>query len=356
MRLALIGSPQSGKTSVFHAITGQAPDPAAAVQERVAVVSVPDERVGWLARLDGSKKVTWATLEFVDVPGFSLATAHDRAEFHRHMPTMRSCDGLVAVVRGFVDESVPAYRKRIDPAADLAELQSELLFGDLEQITNRIERLEAALSKPIPNKEKETAHRELQVARRCKEALEQEKPVSTVLTNEEEAKLVRSLALLTEKPLVAVLNVSEDAASDAPALTCADSAVNVSLCAKIEAELAELDAEDQSAFLADLGIAEPAGPRLIRACYEALGLVSFLTGGSDEARAWPVPRGTTALEAAGKIHTDMAKGFIRAETVAFSDLEAAGSIKQAKTAGKVRLEGKGYVVQDGDVIVFRFNV
>jgi len=356
MRLALIGPPQSGKTSVFCAITGQVPDPAAAVQERVAVVSVPDERVEWLARLDGSKKKTPATLEFVDVPGFSLATAHDRAEFHRHMPTMRNSDGLVAVVRGFADESVPAYRKRIDPAADLEELQSELLFGDLEQITNRIERLEAALSKPLPAKEKEAGNRELEVARRCKEALEQEKPVSTVLANEEEAKLVRSLALLTEKPLVAVLNVSEDAASDPPVLAYGGNAVNVSLCAKIEAELAELDAEDRSAFLADLGIAEPAGPRLIRACYEALGLVSFLTGGSDEARAWPVPRGTTALEAAGKIHTDIAKGFIRAETVAFSDLEAAGDMKQAKTAGKVRLEGKGYVVQDGDVIVFRFNV
>lgn len=354
MRVALIGPPQSGKTMLFSAITGQAVDAAAAVQEQVAVVQVPDERLEWLGRQQKPKKVTAAVLEFVDVPGFSLATGHGRAEFLRHVPSLRQCDGLVAVVRGFEDESVPAYRERIDPKADLEELETELVFGDLEQVTNRMERLEKQLRKPTQHKEED--NRELELLKRCNEALEDERPISTVLETEEEAKLLRSFAMLTEKPLIAVLNVSEQQAAEAAALEHPAARASISLCAKIEAEIAQLDQADRGEFLAELGIVEPARQRMVRACYEGLGLISFLTCNEQEARAWSVARGATAVEAAGKIHTDMVRGFIRAEVVAYADLAAAGGFKQAKAAGKIRLEGKGYEVQDGDVIQFRFNV
>jgi len=354
MRVALIGPPQSGKSTLFSAITGQVLDRAMAVHEQVAVVQVPDERLAWLAQECKSKKVTPATLDFVDVPGFSLASAHGRAEFLRHVPSLRQCDGLVAVVRDFENESVPAYRERIDPKADLAELETELVFGDLEQLTKRIERLEKQLRKPTQHKEDDK--RELELLRRCNDALEADKPISTALQTDEEAKLLRSFALLTEKPLIAVLNVSEQHAAETAVFERAAAGVSISLCAEIEAEIAQLDQADRAEFLAELGIVKPVRQRMIRACYEGLGLISFLTSGEQEARAWSGARGATALEAAGKIHTDMVRGFIRAEVVAYADLTATGGFKQAKAAGKVRLEGKSYEVQDGDVILFRFNV
>ena len=354
MRLGLIGPPQSGKTMLFSAITGRAIDPAAAVQEQMASVSMPDERLEWVAQQQRPKRVTPASLEFVDVPGFSLATAHGRAEFLRHVPSLRQCDGLVAVVRGFADVSVPAYRERIDPPADLKELREELLLADLEQVTNRLDRLDKQSRKPTAHKEADK--HEMELLRRCQEALEQEHPLSAVSQSEEEARLLRSFAFLTEKPLVAVLNVSEQEAANPPVLEAAGGRTSLSLCAKLEAEIEQLAEADRGTFLAELGISEPAARRVTRACYEALGLISFFTCNEQEARAWSVPRGTKALEAAGKIHTDMARGFIRAEVVAFADLRAAGGFKQAKATGKIRLEGKEYEVQDGDVILFRFNV
>jgi GTP-binding protein YchF len=354
MRLGLIGPPQSGKTTVFSAITGRVVDPAAAVQEQMAAVPMPDPRLEWVAQEQRPKRVTPASLEFVDVPGFSLATAHGRAEFLRHVPSLRQCDGLVAVVRGFADPSVPAYRDRIDPAADLKELHEELLFADLEQVTNRLDRLDKQVRKPTGRRDADK--HEMELLRRCQEALEQEQPLLAVSQSEEEAKLLRSFAFLTEKPLVAVLNVSEQEAANPPALEVAAGRTSVSLCAKLEAEIAQLAEADRGAFLSELGISEPAGPRLTRACYEGLGLISFFTCNEQEARAWSVPRGIKALEAAGKIHTDIARGFIRAEVVAFEDLRAADGFKQAKAIGKIRLEGKEYEVQDGDVILFRFNV
>ncbi|MFO0973814.1 MAG: DUF933 domain-containing protein [Phycisphaerae bacterium] len=354
MRFALIGPPMSGKSTLFCAITGQAPDPASAGLERRATVKVPDPRLDFLASLYKPAKYTEATLEFVDVPGISLSDPHGQAEFRRCMGELRTCDGLVAVVRAFESAGVPAYRDRIAPQADLDELHTELMFADLEQVTNRISKLEKAVSKPTKTQDAEK--RELALMQRIRACLEGDKPVSEAVHNEEESKITSSFGFLTHKPLLAVVNVGEQAIRNPPPFAHPTARAVTALSAEIESEIAQLAPGDRASFLADLGLSEPARHRLIRACYEAAGLISFLTAGPEEVRAWTIRKGMSAVEAAGKIHSDIARGFIRAETVAFADLQAAGDMKGAKSAGKVRLEGKTYVVSDGDVILFRFNV
>jgi hypothetical protein len=257
------------------------------------------------------------------------------------------------VLRGFEDATVPAYRGRVDPAADAGELLDEMLFADLEQVTNRLEKLEAALRKPTGHHEEEK--RELALMSHLREALESERAISEAVSSEAEEKLIRSFAFLSQKPVLAVVNCGEGELSEtAPEMPGGVPCMRLS--AKIEEEIAELAEADRAEFLADLGVEAAARDVLIRACYDQLHLVTFMTYASDECRAWAVPSGTDAVTAAGEIHTDIARGFIRAETVAFDDLKAAGDLKAAKAAGKVRLEGKNYVVCDGDVITFRFNV
>ena len=354
MKVAFVGPPQSGKTTLFRAVTGQFEDPTHGVQERVAVVKVPDPRLDFLAELYKPKKYTPATIEVVDVPGFSQVTAQQQAEFRRHIPSLKLCDALVAVVRAFDNPNVAAYRDRVDPRADLEELHAELIFADLETVANRIEKLEKALTKPTRTHEQEK--HELALMQRCRSALENEKPLSDVVTGDEDRKLVKGFRFLTQMPLVVVVNVSDRDAANPRLFDYPKASAMIGLCANTEADIAQLPPEDRKAFLDDLGVAEPARDRLIRACYNAMGLISFLTYGPDEVRAWSIRRGTIAVDAAGEIHSDLARGFIRAETVAFEDLRAAGDMKAAKAAGKIRLEGKNYVVQDGDCILIKFNV
>lgn len=354
MKIAFIGPPQSGKTTLFRAVTEQFAGPDYGLQEHLAVVKVPDRRLDFLYKLYKPKRYAPATIEVLDVPGFSQETAAQQQEFRRHLPALKTCEALVAVVRGFDDPGVVPYRGRVDPRADLEELHAELIFADLETVATRIERIEKALTKPTRTHDQEK--HELSVLQRLREALEKETPLSEVITNDEDRKLVRGFRFLTQMPLVVVINVSESQAANPPVFEYPYAHTVIGLCALTEAEIARLAPEDRRAFLDDLGVAEPAKDRLVRACLAATGRICFLTCGSEEVHAWSVPRGTTAIEAAGEVHTDMARGFIRAETVAFADLEAAGDMKAAKAAGKVRLEGKSYVVQDGDVILFRFNV
>lgn len=354
MRIALVGPPQSGKSTLYSAITGHSPDPGHSGTERMTTVLVPDRRLDFLTELFNPKKITPANLEFLDMPGVSLADAHGQAAFRRAMGSVRACDGIVLVVRAFESASVAAYRDRIDPAADLDELHTEFVFADLEQVSNRIEKLEKSAQKPTKTRDQEL--RELALMQRARTALENEAPVRTEIHNEEERTIAAGFGFLTLKPVVAVINVGEQDVAAPPTIEHAHAAATFSLSAEIEAEIAQLDESDRPAFLEDLGLAEPAQARMIRACYDAAGCISFLTGGPTDVRAWTIRKGDTALEAAGKIHTDIQRGFIRAETVAFDDLKAAGDMRAAKNAGKVRLEPKGYVVQDGDVITFRFNV
>jgi hypothetical protein len=356
MRVALIGPPQSGKTTLFAAVAeagGSHVDIHRPDQPHLAVVKVPDERVDWLAEKYRPKKRVYAELEFLDLPGLDLRDAAGRTRARQHGPEMRQSAMLLLVLRAFQDATVPAYRDRVDPAADAEELMTEMLFSDLEQVTNRIEKIEAAVKKPTPRRDEN--ERELALMQRLRETLEAERPIAEAVKSEAEDKLVRSFAFLSLKPALAVLNSGEDAMGESvPALPARLSGMRLS--AKIEEEIAELEPEERAEFLADLGVAASARDVLVRACYERMKLVSFLTYGEAECRAWTVPAGTDAVTAAGEIHKDMARGFIRAETVAFADLKTAGDMKAAKAAGKVRLEGKNYVVQDGDVITFRFNV
>jgi GTP-binding protein YchF len=354
MRLALVGPPQAGKSTLFSAITGHKADPGHAAAEQIASLAVPDERLTYLFDVYKPKKRSPAHLELVDQPGHSLAEPHGQAAFRKSMDVVRRCDGIVMVLRAFESDSVAKYRDRVDAKADLEELHTELIFSDLEQVMNRIQKLEKAIQKPSKTRDEEV--RELAMMHRVQKALEAEKPVAGEIHNEEERGIATSFGFLTLKPVVVVINVGEGDAAKPPPFQAKYAEETISLSAEIEGEILQLPAEDRPAFLADMGLAEPASIRLINACYKGLGLISFLTVGGDEVRAWTIKRGTPAIEAAGKIHTDIQRGFIKAEVVPFTELKAHKDFKGAKNAGKARLESKHYVVQDGDVIDFRFNV
>lgn len=354
MKVMIVGLPKSGKSTLFSAVTGIPVDPYAAPEAHHAVVQVPDHRLAYLAELIRPKKVAQATLEFWDVPGSALDDPKGVEEWRRQLPTVRLADLVVVVVRDFVDEAVPAYRDRIDAEADFSAVWEELIFADLDTVTTRVERIEKALKKPTKSHEQEK--HELALLTRCREALENESPLSSVITTEEEHRLVSSFAFLTEKPLVCVRNVSDEQAADAVGLPVEHVKASIALSASIEAEIAMLDSADRPAFLADLGIEAPARDRLIHTCYAAGGLITFLTQNPEEVHAWAIRKGATAVEAAAKVHTDFARGFIRAETVAYDDLVACKDMKGAKAAGKVRKEGKSYVVQDGDILNILYSV
>jgi GTP-binding protein YchF len=352
MDIALVGPPLSGKSTLFQAVSGHAAGHTGG--ETRAAVKVPDPRVDWLSEKFKSKKTTYATFNVLDLPGLSQETPSQQAEFRRHLGTLRSCDGLVAVVRAFESAEVPAYRDRVDPVKDVQELREEMMFADLEQVANRIERLRKQLTKPVKTQEQDK--RELDLLERCQKALESDMPLSEVLRDPEEAKMLSSFGFLTQKPLLVVLNVAETDAAKPVDQEMPYAAATIKLSAKLEADLSQLSGDDQKTFLEEYGLAEPVRGRFLRACMQAIGLISFLTCGEDESRAWPIRNGTTAVDAAGTIHSDLARGFIRAETVAFEDLKAAGDLKTAKAQAKVRLEGKDYVVKDGDVLNIRFSV
>jgi len=348
MKAAFIGLPQSGKSTVFTAVTGVPVDPFSAPQVHPAVVRVPDPRLAYLTKLCQPKKVVEATFDFVDVPGCALDEAKGQEEWRRLLPTVRQAELLVVVVRDFANPTVPAYRDRVDAKADFEAVWDELIFADLDSVTTRIHRIEASFKKPT--KTQDADKRDLSLLTRCKEALEAGMPLSSALHGEEERKHLASFAFLTEKPLVGVRNVSDDAIGSQASWHAPHVTAMITLSASIEADIAALEPQDRPEFLADLGLEAPARDRLIQVCYAAAGLISFLTMGPDEVRAWTIPKGATAVEAASKIHTDLARGFIRAETVAYDDIVAHADMKGARAAGRVRKEGKTYVVQDGDIM------
>lgn len=356
MKTALLGLTQSGKSTIFSAISGKAIPPMGATAIEEAVVPVPDERLLWLEGLYKPKKTVRATIDVLDLPGFNFRDEHGRVAARRLIGQIRTVDMIVLVVRAFEDPSVPAYRERVDPKSDLAELQTELLLSDLELVTTRIEKLEKQVHKPTKTQAQDKA--ELALQQKLQEAIEAEQPISSAIQNEAELAMVKSLGFLTLKPMAVAVNVGEndlDQTFDFGEVM-GGSAPVVTMSAGLEHELAQLDEESRAAFKADLGIEGSAAEKFVQICYSALGLISFLTVGPDEVRAWPIRKGTTAVDAAGKVHSDIKRGFIRAETMAYDDLRELGDEKAVKAAGKMRLEGKDYVVQDGDIINFRFNV
>jgi len=356
MKVALVGLLQSGKSTILASLCGRENPSIGSTSIEEAIVPVPDERFDWLIEYSKPRKITHATIDCLDLPGLNFTDEHGRAAARRMFSQIRTVDMLVLVVRAFDDPSVPAYRNTVDPARDLDELRTELLLADLELVTTRIEKLEKQVHKPTKTQAQDKA--ELALQKKLAEAIESEKPISSAIENQAERDMIKSLGFLTLKPIVVAVNAGEDQLSEKFdfAELVGDSVPVITLCAKLEHELSQLDAESRAEFMTDLGIAESAAGRFVQSCYSALGLISFLTIGSDELRAWPIKKGTIAHDAAGKVHTDIKRGFIRAETFSYDELREHGSEKALKAAGRIRLEGKEYVVRDGDIISFRFNV
>ncbi len=345
MKFGIVGEIQSGKSSLL-ALLMAGKGARRGKHEWETVIPIPDERLEWLAHLHQPRKVTPATLEFTDL---SADPRHAGGDLDRllSIPDLRTCDGIAVVLDCFT---------RPPQASTLESFELATALADLELVERRLERLLADRKRGNKDAEKEMALME-----RLRGHLESEKPLRVLELNESDRQALRGYQFLSLKPVLVVVNRGEDevAAPDPPELEAAAKAAGHELCSlslPLEGELAGLDEGEREEFLRELGIAEPAVTRFLRSAYRSLGLISFLTAGKDECRAWTIPAGATAPEAAGKIHSDLQRGFIRAEVVAFDDLKTHGDEKAAKAAGVVRLEGKDYVVQDGDVIEIRFSV
>ena len=366
MQIAIVGLAGSGKTTVFNTLTrGHAQTGGfGALTLNVGVVKVPDARLDRLAEIFKPKKVVHADVTYVDLPAPPASSeGHVGTEElpAEHLARLRESDALLHVVRAFDDPTLPHPSGSVDPARDLEQLDLEFILADLAMVDRRLERLGTSGRHGTPA-ERESNEREEVVLRRLKIDLEAGRPIRDAGMTDDEAKTVRGFRFLTEKPVLVLLNVGERDLATAGELTARiagdyrhEHAMVDHLSARIEMELGELDADDAATFMEELGIAESGLERVIRLSYQLLGLISFLTAGPDEVRAWPIPAGSTAVEAAGAIHTDLAKGFIRAETVGYDDMIQLGSTAEARKAGRLRSEGKTYRVADGDVIEILFS-
>jgi GTP-binding protein YchF len=377
VKLAIIGLSNSGKTTIFNALTEQNADvtiyPTVSGDPNLGVVKVPDYRINRLAEIYSPKKITYATVEYIDYIGL---TKGDVAQNRKVFDLIKDADAIVHVVRAFEDDAVLHPMNNVNPSRDIEALELELIFGDLELVEKRLERMEEGIRK---GKKPNDAEKRLLL--KCKDALEKEIPLRNISFDDEERKAMKHLQFVSTKPEVVVLNVGEkdlnakrghellDKVKEyfeskykapllvtEPALILSKGYSLLSLCGKIEMEIAQLNPDEAKVFLDDLGITEPALNKLIHVSYDLLGLISFLTCGEDEVRAWTIGKGANAQKAAGKIHSDIERGFIRAEVINFEDFISCGDMATARDRGLLRLEGKGYEVRDGDIINFRFNV
>jgi GTP-binding protein YchF len=366
MQIAIVGLAGSGKTTVFNTLTrGHAETGGfGGLTLNVGVVKVPDLRLERLASIFHPKKVVQADVTYVDLPA-PPASTEGRVGTEElpaeHLARLRDSDALLHVVRAFEDPSVPHPDGSVDPSRDLERLDLEFILADLAMVDRRLDRLSSSGRHGTPA-EREANEREEIVLRRLKEGLEAGRPIRDVDLDPDAAKAIRGFRFLTEKPVLLLLNIGEGEIAAAPIVVARIAAAYDhrqamvdALSAKIEMELGELDPGEARAFMDELGIVESGLARIIALSYRLLGLISFLTAGPDEVRAWPVPDGSSAVDAAGAIHTDLARGFIRAETVAYEDLVTLGSMAEARRAGRLRSEGKTYRVRDGDVLEILFS-
>ncbi len=364
MKLGIVGLPNVGKSTLFNALTSAGAEsanyPFCTIEPNVGVVPVPDHRLDVLAQMYNPEKFTPAVVEFVDIAGLVRGASKGEGLGNKFLSHIREVDAILHVVRCFEDPDIIHVEGSVDPVRDLETINLELIFADMETLEGRMERTRKNM------KNDKSLAGALEVFERLYAALEAGKCARTVPLTEDEEAYLYDTPLLTRKPVIYVANVSEEYAGKEPndnpayeklkSFAASEHSEVVAICASIEADIAQLEPEERAMFLEDMGITESGLDRLIRKSYDLLGLMSFLTAGPKEVRAWTIRKGTKAPQAAGKIHSDFERGFIRAEVVSFDDLVAKGSMAAVRDAGLLRSEGKDYVMQDGDIVLFRFNV